>query len=144
MITQAANSAGWRSSGDSGLDLNYDMSSDAVSDAVTEHNLKLKQVYSRPDDYLSSDSESDELDENDETSTSASVDSFYDDLHRSNNIYHDMAEYQFQTSGQEECSEGMVVVSNDLSNESLHVDSSSSAIGSLESIQVIGSNPTAL
>ena len=139
MITQAANSAGWRSSGDSGLDLNFDMSSDAVSDAVTEYNFKLKQVYSRPDDYLSSDSESDELDENDETSTSASIDSFYDDLHRSNNIYHDMEECQFQASGQEEYSEDMVVVSNDLSNESLHVDSSSSVLGSLDEL-----NPTTL
>ena len=92
-----------------------DMSSEETSDAVTEHNLNILQVYSKPDDYESTDSES-EVDYSAENLSSAFVHSSGEDCHQ---IYENLDHQQPHNTGYETCADNMIGLSQDVSNESI-------------------------
>ena len=91
------------------------MSSEETSDAVTEHNLNILQVYSKPDDYESTDSES-EVDYSAENLSSAFVHSSGEDCHQ---IYQNLDDQQIQNIGYENYGGNMIGLSQDVSNESV-------------------------
>ena len=126
LILAAAKAAGWKSDGDSGLGL--DESSDAKIDAVSKQNLKITQVYSKPHDYLSSDSETDEADGSTEIMASGPSNSCFTDSNRTNQSYDHTTDSNLQAIGAEDYPSSIMEVQQDSSNEQLAIETNQDSL----------------
>ena len=126
LILAAAKSGGWQSEGDSAVVL--DGSSDRVLHAVTKQNLKITQVYSKPHDYLSSDSETDEADGSTEIMASGPSNSCFTDSDRTNQSYDHTTDSNLQAIGAEDYPSSIMEVQQDSSNEQLAVETSQDSL----------------